>query len=230
MARTADPGPADDRGTGPRPHEGQPLVAVGTPVTEARAAVLLVHGRGASARDILALAPSLRPDPEAPVAFLAPHAAGRSWYPAGFMAPIEENEPWLSSALAVLRSATDSIANAGVPVERLALGGFSQGACLALEFAARHARRYGGLFGLSGGLIGPEATARSYAGSLDGTPAFLGCSDADPHVPVARVRETGHVLEALGGRVTTRIYPGLGHTVNQDEMECIKLLLSNLLD
>jgi len=187
--------------------------------------MICVHGRGASAQDILGLAAALKaPD----FAFLAPQAAGNTWYPNRFVAPLESNEPWLSSALGALGEILDHVAAEGIPAERTVLLGFSQGACLALEFGARNARRYGGLVGLSGGLIGPEGTPRDYAGSLAGTPVFLGCSDVDFHVPKERVEETAQVLGALGGEVDMRLYPGMGHEVNMDEIGRVRQMLAAL--
>jgi predicted esterase len=187
--------------------------------------VILMHGRGATAEDILTLVPELdRPD----LSYLAPQAAGSSWYPYGFMAPLEQNEPGLSSALAMLGELLAALALAGIGPERTMLLGFSQGACLALEFAARAARRYGAVVGLSGGLIGPAGTPREYAGSLDGTPVLVGCSDRDPHIPLPRVRETARVMAALGGRVSEQIYPAMGHTINADEIERVRQLLDRL--
>ena len=210
------------------PHAGQPVVAAGRPPAEATAAVILVHGRGATAEDILTLVPELdRPD----VAYLAPQAAGSSWYPYGFMAPLEQNEPGLSSGLAVLGELLAALAPAGIGPERTMLLGFSQGACLALEFAARAARtvhRFGAIVGLSGGLVGPPGTPREYAGSLDGTPVLVGCSDRDPHIPLPRVRETARVMADLGALVSEQIYPGMGHTINADEIERVRLLLDQL--
>jgi predicted esterase len=216
-----------------------PVLHRGLTPTEARAALILVHGRGASAEDILLLAKELdAPD----FALLAPQAAGGSWYPRPFLAPLEENEPALSSALEVLRGLTASLAAAGVPYERIGLLGFSQGACLVLEFAARRPRRYGAVFGLSGGLIGPPGTVWPAAGgpigppgtlwpaagSLAGTPVFLGCGDADPHIPAQRVRESAEALAALGAEVTLQLYPGLGHRVVPDELDRINERLRHL--
>ncbi|MDP9120923.1 MAG: dienelactone hydrolase family protein [Acidobacteriota bacterium] len=185
----------------------------------------MVHGRGATAESILELAAELgRPD----LAYLAPQAAGRSWYPWSFLAPLEQNEPGLSSALAVLGALADHLEASGIDATRTVLLGFSQGACLALEFAARSPRRLGGIAGLSGGLIGPPQTPRDYPGTLAGTPVFLGCSDRDPHIPRARVDETAEVLLGMGGLVTERIYPGLGHTVNEDELEFVRGMLGQL--
>src|SRR5438876_3382599 len=186
-----------EKGIGP--HQGQPVLVTGGPLKSARAAMILVHGRGASAEDILTLVPELdQPD----FAYLAPQAAGYTWYPYSFLAPLSSNEPWLSSALSVIASLFEQVVEAGIPSERTILLGFSQGACLSLEFVARNARRYGGVVGLSGGLIGPDGTPRNYAGWLEGTPIFLGCSDVDFHIPKARVHHTAEVLRRLGGNVT----------------------------
>lgn len=198
------------------PHQGQPLLTAGRPLDEARVAMILVHGRGGNARDILSLADAFN---QSAFAYVAPQAAGNTWYPYSFMAPMEQNQPGLDSALAAVQNALDTLAEAGIPAEHTLIGGFSQGACLASEFVARNARRYGGLIAFSGGLIGPEGTSRSYQGSLTGTPVFVGCSDIDPHIPLARVEESAEVLEGLGGDVTKRIYPGMGHTINQDEID-----------
>ncbi|MDQ3927620.1 MAG: dienelactone hydrolase family protein, partial [Chloroflexota bacterium] len=169
----------------------------------------------------LALAEELeRPE----FAYLAPQAAGNAWYPYSFLAPVESNEPWLSSALLTLEQTLSYLAGY-IPHERIILLGFSQGACLALEYAARHARRYGGIAGLSGGLIGPDGTPRDYPGSLDGTPVFLGCSDVDFHIPKARVEESANVFTRLGAQVTMRLYPNMGHTVNRDEIEFVRSMM-----
>lgn len=205
------------------PHQGQPLARAGRPVEEAAAAMVMVHGRGATAESIL----ELRHEFAAPdLAYVAPQAAGYTWYPYPFLAPMERNEPGLSSGLARIGEVLAGLEAAGIPPERTFLLGFSQGACLALEFAARNARRYGGVFGLSGGLIGPPGTPRDYPGSFAGTPVFLGCSDHDPHIPRERVDETAEVLRRMGAEVTERIYPAMGHTVNRDEVEFVKALLA----
>ncbi|HET6567884.1 MAG TPA: alpha/beta fold hydrolase [Rhodothermales bacterium] len=207
------------------PHQDQPVLTAGAPLKRARAAVLLLHGRGASAEDILGLADEFT---FSDVAYLAPQASGYSWYPHSFLAPLSQNEPALSSALQAVADVFGRIEEAGVPPERIVLLGFSQGACLALEYAARNPRRFGGVVGLSGGLIGPEGTPRDYAGDLQETPVFLGCSDVDPHIPVSRVHETGRVLEGMNAVVTERIYPGMGHTVNSDEVAFVADLVSTL--
>ena len=208
------------------PHAGQPVVATGTPLGEARVAMIMIHGRGASAQSILSLAPALAADG---VAFVAPQASGGTWYPYGFMSPMERNEPGIGSGMRTIARVLAAVESAGVPAERTILLGFSQGACLATEFAARHARRYGGVAGLSGGLIGPDGTPRDYAGSLDGTPVFLGCSDVDGHIPAARVRESAEVLARLGGDVDMRLYPGMGHLVNEDEIEAVRAIVASAL-
>lgn len=206
----------------PDPHAGQPVYAAGVPLAEARLAVVLLHGRGVGADDMLGLAGELQV-PGA--AFLVPQAAGSTWYPQRFLAPLEANEPWLSSALAKVDGVVTQAAEVVGGHARVLVGGFSQGACLALEYVARHARRYAGVAGLSGGLIGPPGMPRAYPGSLDGTPVFLGCSDRDPHIPVASVDEAAQVLDELGAVVTRRIYPGMGHTVNADEIEHVRNML-----
>lgn len=182
----------------------------------------MLHGRGATAASILMLVEALNaPD----FAYLAPQAGGNSWWPQSFLAPIPSNEPGISSAMQAVEDTLSRVAEGGVPADRTVLLGFSQGACLATEFAARHARRYGGVAGLSGGLIGPDGTPRNYAGSLEGTPVFLGCSDVDAHIPAERVRLTAKVLEGLGGDVTMRLYPGMGHTINEDELAAVRAMM-----
>ena len=204
------------------PHGGQPILRHGPAIAQARAVVILVHGRGDSAAGILGLADEFDlPD----ITWIAPNAAGNTWYPFSFLSPIDQNEPGLTSALHVLESLVDSLAGEGMPHQRVVLMGFSQGACLAQEFAARNARRYGAVIGLSGGLIGPPGTPRDYAGSLDGTPVFLGCSDVDPHIPVERVRESAEIFRRMGASVDERIYPRMGHTINADEVQAATAIL-----
>jgi predicted esterase len=207
-------------------HAGQPVLTLGAPLREAGAALILIHGRGSTARDILTLAHEF----DAPgVAFLAPQAAGGTWYPNRFIAPVESNEPWLTSALGAVGRVLENVEAAGIPHDRIALLGFSQGACLALEYAARHPALLGGVAGLSGGLIENGDRQREYAGNLEGTPVFLGCSDVDPHIPVERVYRSEEVLRGLGALVTTRIYPGMGHTVNRDEIDWVQAMLTFLI-
>jgi phospholipase/carboxylesterase len=204
------------------PHQGQPVLTVGEPLDKAKAAMIMLHGRGASAEDILSLTPELN---LAGFVCLAPQAAGYAWYPNSFLTSLAGNEPGLSSGLAVIASLLAKLTDAGIPPERTILLGFSQGACLSLEFAARNARRYGGLAGLSGGLIGPNGTPRDYPGSLDGTPVFLGCSDVDPHIPKERVELTAEVMKKLRGNVTMRLYPRMDHTVNRDELRRLQEMM-----
>ena len=206
------------------PHAKQPVLWRGASLSDARLAVILIHGRGASAEDILALAEQFDVED---AAYAAPQATGNSWYPHSFLAPIEGNEPGITSALSVFTGLLTEFARHGFSSDRIALAGFSQGACLALEFAARSARRYAAVIGLSGGLIGPPGTPRDYTGSFQGTPAFLGCSDVDPHIPLERVRESADVFRRLGAAVDERIYPRMGHTVNRDELDAVTAILKN---
>jgi len=200
------------------PHKGLPVLEAGEGLGQARAAMILVHGRGATAQDIMTIAAEvIRPG----FAYLAPQAAGNAWYPNPFTAPLESNEPYLSSALDVVETLLARVEET-IPAARVILLGFSQGACLTLEFAARHARRYGGVVGLSGGLIGPDGTPRDYPGDFGATPVFLGCSDVDPHIRKDRVIEAADVFTRLGARATMRLYPGMGHTVNQDEIDAVR--------
>jgi len=205
------------------PHAGQPIVWRGLDPSKARLVVVLVHGRGASAESIFTLADQFE---IADVAYVAPQAADHTWYPYSFLAPMEQNEPKLSSALRRLAGVVDDVMGRGIASNRIALVGFSQGACLALEYAARHARRYAAICGLSGGLIGPPGTPRDYAGTMAETPVFLGCSDVDAHVPAERVHESATVFKRLGAAVDERIYPGMGHTVNGDELDAVRALLA----
>jgi len=194
----------------------------GRDAAAARLVLVAVHGRGASAADILSLAAELDLDD---AAFVAPEAAGHTWYPNSFLAPLADNEPYLSSALALIDRIVGDL-QAHVAPERIGLVGFSQGACLILEYAARHARRYAAVVGFSGGVIGPPGTPRDYAGEMAGTPVFLGCSDIDAHIPLPRVHETAEVFRRLGAAVDERIYPGMGHLVNRDEIDAVRTLLS----
>ena len=208
------------------PHQDRPVRMAGAPLESARALVLLVHGRGASAESMLALAAELdRPE----VAFAAPQASGFTWYPQSFLAPIDSNEPGLSSGLDALGEVLEAASRAGVPAERQILLGFSQGACLASEYAARSPRRYGGVAALTGGLVGPEVERERYRGSMACTPVLLASSDPDPHVPWPRVEESAAVFEALGARVDLRRYPGMAHTVNREEIELVRAMMDRVL-
>lgn len=206
------------------PHAGQPVLHDGPPIEEARIVAIMLHGRGASAEDILGLA---REFSARDVAYLAPQAANHTWYPNSFLAPTPQNEPGLSSALAMIERLVQTLLQQQIPSSRIALMGFSQGACLTLEFAARHAQRYAVIAGFSGGVIGPPGTPRDYAGSFDGTPVFLGCSDVDPHIPVERVHESAAVFARMGARVDKRIYAGMAHTIIAAEVEAVEAMLSS---
>lgn len=207
------------------PHGGQRVISTGQELDKAKAAMILLHGRGDSAEGIMQLAQYF---PNEDFAYIAPNAATQQWYPNRFVAPLASNEPWLSSALRLVGEVVEHVVQAGIPREKIILLGFSQGACLALEFAARNAQRYGGVVALSGGLIGPEGTPRDYPGSLRDTPVFLGCSDVDFHIPVEIVRSSTVVMRDLGGDVTERIYPGMGHTINDNEITFVQGLVAKV--
>ncbi len=207
------------------PHQGQPILHSGSPLSQARAAMIMIHGRGADAESILMLAEEFKqPD----FAYLAPQAADGTWYPNRFLAPTTSNEPWLSSALFVVGNVVEQIIATGIPTERIMLLGFSQGACLALEYAARNAKRYGGVIGLSGGLIGADDEPRYDSGNFSGAPIFLGCSDVDFHIPKTRVEQSAKILRELGGEVTMRLYPNMDHTVNHDEVKFVHEMMALL--
>lgn len=212
--------------TGDDPHAGQDRPMAGVPPEEADAAVVMVHGRGATAQSILAMSSEIGVED---VVYVAPQAAARTWYPNSFLSPVEQNEPGRSSGLGVIRDILDDLQEAGIPPEQTVVMGFSQGGCLATEFAARNPQRYGGVAALSGGLIGSEIDEDSYEGEMDGTPVFLGCSDRDPHIPEERVHETRRVFESLGCEVDERIYEGMGHTVNDDELAAVRELVDALV-
>jgi predicted esterase len=209
----------------PGPHDGAALFTGGSAVTGARGALVLIHGRGADAEGMLDLARHLD---AGRFAWIAPEAVGHAWYPYPFLAPIPQNQPHLDSALAVLAAVTAGLVAEGIPRTRQLLLGFSQGACLALEFAARSDTRWGGVVGLSGGVIGPSGTTWDRPAGVAGTPIFLGCSDVDPHIPVDRVHETRDLFTRLGAAVEERIYPGMPHTINEDEFAAVRALLERL--
>ena len=204
------------------PHQGQPVLHYGAPIESARRVGIFIHGRGASAEDIMGIAPELGTND---VAYFAPQASGNTWYPYSFLSPIPQNEPGLTSALNVIAGLVAKAASDGHASEHVVILGFSQGACLALEFAARHAKRYAAVVALSGGVIGPPGTPRDYAGSMADTPVFLGCSDVDPHIPLERVHESAEVFRRLGARVDERIYKRMGHTINADELAAVRELV-----
>ena len=201
-------------------------LTAGSSLTNAQAAIIMLHGRGASAADILGLAAEIgRPG----LAYFAPQAPNSSWYPNRFLAPLASNQPWLDAALEQVRQVVAVIAKGRLPNSRVFLLGFSQGASLALEYAARSGHTWGGVFGLSGALIGPPGSARAYPPGLAGTPVLLGCSDVDPYIPRPSVVESAKILSDLGAQVDTRIYPGLGHTIHPDEIEAIQAVLDQAL-
>jgi phospholipase/carboxylesterase len=206
-------------------HLSRPVLVTGAPLDNAHAAMVMLHGRGASARDILTSVPELA---DADCAYLAPEAPGGAWYPRPFRAPLRDNEPYLSASLALIAEILALLNEGGLGAERVILFGFSQGACLGLEYAARHAQRYGGIVGLSGGLIGPDDTPREDGGSMDGSPVFLGCSDADPFIPQYRVENAADWFEQHSAAVTLRLYTNMEHTVNENEMEFVRGLMANL--
>jgi phospholipase/carboxylesterase len=209
------------------PHGAEPVVRAGASLEAAVGAVILLHGRGGSAEDILGLVPAFG----APsLAYLAPRAAGHTWYPNSFLAPRAQNEPWLSSALRKVESVVALALGAGLPLTKIAICGFSQGACLATEFVATHPARYGGLIAYTGGLIGPLGADLHYPGQLEGTPAFFGSGDPDPHVPWARVAQSAGILKGMGAVVTTERYQGRPHTISAKEILAGRLVVQNLLD
>jgi len=208
------------------PHAGQPVLTTGPKLETANAAIIMIHGRGASAQSILSLYEEFALDK---VAALAPQAANSTWYPYSFLSPIEANQPYLDSALKKIDTIVTDLLSRGLPSNRIALLGFSQGACLTSEYIARHPRHYGAAMILTGGVIGPPGTPRNYTGSLANTPIFIGTSDPDPHVPFERVTETRDVLTKLGGKVDLRHYPGMPHTINEEEIGICRDLLSNMI-
>lgn len=208
------------------PHRSQGVLHVGPAIEKAAAVLLLVHGRGATAESMMSIYDALQ---LSSVAALAPQASGHTWYPQSFLAPISANQPYLDSALSRLDSIVTDLLSRGVPSEKIALLGFSQGACLASEYVARHPRHYGGLMALTGGLIGPMGLQRNDAGDLSGTRVFLGTSDPDPHVPYRRVEETRDVLTRMGALVELRRYPGMSHTINSDEISACRVLMEAII-
>ncbi len=204
------------------PHRGGSVRHLGKPLNEAEGAVILLHGRGGSTEDILSLVPELY----VPVlAYLAPEAAGHGWYPNSFLAPISQNEPWLTSALRKVEAVLQMANDAGISAERIVVAGFSQGACLATEFVARHPRRYAGLIAFTGGLIGPPGADLTHTGDLAGTPAFFGSGDPDPHVPWQRVEQSGEDSGRDGAAVLSRRYPNLPHTISGEEIGIARNLI-----
>lgn len=209
------------------PHQGKPVSRAGAAPDKAKAAMILVHGRGASADSMLLFAEEFENNN---IHYRAIQADRHTWYPNSFLAPREQNQPGISSGLQAIYDEIKTLNEVGITTGKIILLGFSQGACLSSEYAARHPKRFGGLAILSGGLIGPEVSLDNYSGSFEGTPVFMGCSDYDPHIPQERVHDTAKILEALGADVTKKIYPGMGHTVNEDEIAQIKQMIDNIID
>lgn len=209
------------------PHQNQKIAYAGAELKDASSAVIMIHGRGASAESILGLANEFNHQNK--IAFLAPQANGFTWYPYSFMAPSEKNQPGINSGLQAIFDLVATIEEQGIDKENIFILGFSQGACLASEFVARHPDLYAGLIALSGGLIGEKTSFESYSGLLETTPVFLGCSDIDPHIPKERVNETEEILSKLGAKVTKKLYPGMGHLVNEDEILHIQEMINSKL-
>jgi predicted esterase len=207
-------------------HTQTPTLHAGAPLSEATAAILLLHGRGGSAEDILVLGQALQPARS--VALIAPQATNSTWYPQSFLAPREQNEPYLTAALARIVAEVEQLTSAGIPTSRIVIAGFSQGACLTSEFVATHPERYAGMIVFTGGLIGPPGSDLSHVGDLAGTPALLLGGDPDPHVPWARVEESGRVLTAMGAQVTMHRHPGKPHSVSGEELQLARQLVATV--
>lgn len=203
----------------------QPVIFSGAEISKAKAGMIMIHGRGADAENILTLSGVL--DVENFV-YAAPQAKNNSWYPLSFLAPLQDNEPYITSGLNIITSTLNYLNERRIATERIFLLGFSQGACLVLEYCSRYPRKFGGIVGLSGGLIGPAGLSRKISGSLKRTKIFLGCGDVDTHIPVERVDFTEEYLRRMDGEVIKKIYQGMGHTVNNDEIENVKELMSDL--
>jgi phospholipase/carboxylesterase len=192
------------------------IVTAGKKLSEADKVLIMIHGRGGSAEDILSLASYLSVDD---FALLAPQATNNTWYPYSFMAPPKQNEPWLSSALSLLQEVVEDVERAGIPSSNIYFLGFSQGACLTLEFVTRNAKQYGGVVAFTGGLIGDKIYPENYKGSFNNTPVFIGSSDPDMHVPVERVYATANIMKDMQADVTEKVYHNMGHTISQDEID-----------
>jgi len=192
------------------------IISAGRELNKDSKVLVMLHGRGANAKDILSLATYLD---LTEFSLLAPQATNNTWYPYSFLAPVTENEPWLGSALDMLKEVLDDLLKLGIPAENIYFLGFSQGACLTLEFVARHANKYGGVVAFTGGLIGDKIYSDNYKGDFQNTPFFIGTSNPDPHVPVERVYATTNILKDMNAAVTEKVYDNMGHTINQDEMD-----------
>lgn len=204
------------------PHAQQPVLRAGQPIETARAVVIMAHGRGSDAQDMMGLAGAIG---IRDVAYIAPQAASNTWYPQRFLVPRQANQPWLKGALERLDELVAQVVAGGIDRDRIVLLGFSQGACLVSDYAARNTARYGGVAVLSGGLIGADDELMGYEGDLAGTPVFMGVSDVDFHIPLERVEASASVLAQLGADVDKRIYPGMGHTINEDELAAVQAMI-----
>jgi len=211
----------------PDPHAGQPPLVDGMPLHQAAFALVLVHGRGGSADGMLPIA---RAAGATDAALIAPRAAGGTWYPNRFLDPMASNEPFLTSALAAVHREVSNVIAAGIPSDRIVLVGFSQGACLSLEYAARHATRFGGVAALAGALIGDDIDERHDNGNFAGTPILLACGDTDNHIPEPRVRASATMLAAQGAIIDLRIYPGIEHTVVGDQIDALRAMIDVVRD
>ena len=200
------------------------IITRGKKIPGAKKALIMLHGRGGTAEDILGFAAHLNVDE---YALFAPEATGNSWYPLSFLALPEQNEPWLSSAINLIKELVDDIIAGGIPADNIYFTGFSQGACLSLEFVARHATKYGGVAAFTGGLIGNKIYQENYSGDFKGTPVFIGSRDPDMHVPVERIHATTQILQNMHADVTEKIYKNMGHTINEDEIEHANRLIFN---
>ena len=198
------------------------IITAGKEITANSKVLIMIHARGGSAEDILSLSSFLKIDD---FVLMAPQATNNAWYPYSFLAPSHQNEPWLTSALEILDGLVNEILGKGIPLNRIYFLGFSQGACLALEYVSRHAKRYGGVVAFTGGLIGDRINNENYKGDFDGTPVLIGTSDPDAHVPVERVYATTNILKNLGAEVTEKVYPNMGHTISSEEIELANRLI-----
>jgi phospholipase/carboxylesterase len=198
------------------------IISAGTDLSVAKKVLLMAHGRGGSAEDILSLAGFLDLKE---FSLLAPQAANNSWYPYSFIAPPTQNEPWLSSALSLLTEIKNDVIAQGISEENIYFLGFSQGACLILEFITRNAKKFGGIAAFSGGLIGDKIYTENYKGDFKNTPVFIGSSNPDPHIPVERVQATTKILKEMNAEVIEKIYPDMGHTISQDEIDLAKKIV-----
>ena len=215
----------DKKNTFQGPHQSQHLYQRGANVKEAKSAMIMIHGRGASPESILSLTNEIKHRKE--ITFYAPEAHGFTWYPYSFLAPLEKNQPELNSAIQSIYNAITVAENAGFSKDKIFILGFSQGACLAAEYVARHPDKYAGIFIFSGGLIGHRINEDSYTGNLQKTPIFIGCSDVDTHIPLQRIHKTDSILSSVNGDVTKVIYPNFGHTINKDEINHLNKIISN---